>query len=477
MSRVVLITGCSSGIGLATAIRAAQAGWTTIATLRDPGRADPLRQAAGAAGVTLDVRRLDVTDEASVDACLAAVLDTHGRLDALVNNAGLANTFASVETAGMAPFRAGLEVNLFGVVAMTRAALPLLRAGRGRIVTVGSTRGLIGQPFNEAYSAAKFAVEGFMESLAPVAASQGVRVVMVEPGPVLGTAFGAGSGVTRESLLAGAGPYAEVLADYLAWVARGGHPGAQSAAEVAEVLVRALTDDAPPFRIMTSAWGEQYVRTKLADPGGTAVSAMTRSWLAPRALHLHPGVVRHSVDTVGAIRDDQWDRPTPCAGWTVAQLVAHMIRENRGFAAAARGEHTGPADWHTPIGADPRAEYAASAREVTAAFTAEGALDRTLWLPMIRDGISLPARQALGFHLLDYVVHGWDVAAAIGQPVSFTDEVLTVVREIAERDVPDGPRRRRPQATFAPARPADDGAPPLDRLLAFLGRDPLWGRR
>ncbi|GAA3339093.1 hypothetical protein GCM10020358_21580 [Amorphoplanes nipponensis] len=473
----MLITGCSSGVGLATAVRAAQAGHTTVATLRDEDRAGPLRQAAAAAGVKLEVRRLDVTDEASIDACLTGVLEAHGRLDALVNNAGQANTFACVETAGTARFRAGLEVNLFGVVAATRAALPHLRASRGRVVTVGSTRGLIGQPFNEAYSAAKFAVEGFLESLAPVAASQGVRVVLVEPGPVLGTAFGANSGVTRESLLAEAGPYAEVLADYLDWVARGGHPGAQSAAEVAEVLLRALTDDAPPFRIMTSAWGERYARTKLADPGGAAVTAMTRSWLAPRTLLLHPGVVRRSIELVTAIREDQWERPTPCAEWTVADLVTHMIRENRGFAAAARGERTVPADWHAPVGVDLRAEYAASARAVIAAFGADGALSRTLWLPLIRDGICLPARQALGFHLLDYLVHGWDVAAATGQPAAYDDDVVAAVREIAERDVPDGPRRHRPQATFAPARPLPDGAPPLHRLLGFLGRDPGWGPR
>ena len=281
MTGVLLITGSSSGIGLESAIAAARAGYTTVATVRDLGRTEPLRKAAADAGVSLDIRRLDVTDEASIDECVAGVIDAHGRLDVLVNNAGIANTFATIETTTMERYRANLDVNFFSVVATTRAALPHLRASRGRVVTVGSTRGLIAQPFNEAYSAAKFAVEGFMESLAPVAAAMGVTLVMVEPGPVLGSSFGANSGVTRESLLADSGPYVDVLEPYLDWVVRGRYPGAQSPREVAEVVVRAVTDPDPAFRIMTSDWANEYARIKLADPDGTIVRAMTRSWLAP----------------------------------------------------------------------------------------------------------------------------------------------------------------------------------------------------
>jgi NAD(P)-dependent dehydrogenase (short-subunit alcohol dehydrogenase family) len=281
MSSVVLITGTSSGIGLASAVAAAHAGHTTVATVRNLDRTGPLREAATEAGVALDIRQLDVTDESSIDKCLAGAIDTHGRLDALVNNAGIGNTFPTIEMCSMARYRANLEVNFFGVVAATRAALPYLRASRGRVVTIGSTRGLVAQPFNEAYSAAKFAVEGFMESLAPVAAGMGVTVVLVEPGPVLGTAFGANAGVTRESLLADAGPYAEVLRPYLDWVVRTAYPGAQSAREVAEVVVRTLADPEPAFRVMTSDWAREYARVKLADPDGTVVQAMTRSWLSP----------------------------------------------------------------------------------------------------------------------------------------------------------------------------------------------------
>jgi NAD(P)-dependent dehydrogenase (short-subunit alcohol dehydrogenase family) len=277
---VVLITGASSGIGLHTAIAAAQAGWTAVATMRDTARSEPLRKAAGDAGVTLDVRQLDVTDADSIDRCVAEATATHGRLDALVNNAGIANNVPTVEMCSMAAYRANLEVNFFGVVAATRAAMPHLRAARGRVVTVGSTRGLIGQPFNEAYSAAKFAVEGFMESLYPTAAGMGVTVLMVEPGPVLETSFATNSGTTRQSLLAGAGPYVEVLEPYLDWVARGRWPGAQTAREVAEVVVGALSEPDPPFRIPTSDWSREYAAIKYVDPEGRTVADLTRSWLA-----------------------------------------------------------------------------------------------------------------------------------------------------------------------------------------------------
>jgi NAD(P)-dependent dehydrogenase (short-subunit alcohol dehydrogenase family) len=278
--RVVLITGCSSGIGLETAVAAAGAGFRVVATMRDPDKAGALLAAASGAGVEVDVRQLDVTDEVSVDACLKESVAEYGRLDAVVNNAGGANSFATVETATMAEYRQNLEVNFFGVVAVTRAALPHLRATGGRVVTVGSTRGLIGQPFNEGYSAAKFAVEGFLESLAPTVAAMGVSTVIVEPGPVLGTAWGPNSGLTREGLLTAAGPYAEILERYMDWVARSGHPGAQNGAEVAEVVVEALKAEDPDFRIPTSDWVREYAAMKLVQTSGTRVLDMARSWLA-----------------------------------------------------------------------------------------------------------------------------------------------------------------------------------------------------
>ena len=181
--RVLVITGTSSGIGLATAVAVARHGFVTVATMRDPSRAGRLLEAAGAAGVTVDIRQLDVTDAASVSSCIDGVVADHGRIDAVVNNAG-AGHLGTIETESVDDVRRVMEVNCFGVVAVTKAAMPHLRASGGRLVTVSSVGGAIGQPFNEAYCAAKFAVEGFMESLVPVAATVGVTVVVIEPGAV-----------------------------------------------------------------------------------------------------------------------------------------------------------------------------------------------------------------------------------------------------------------------------------------------------
>ncbi|WP_406210016.1 SDR family NAD(P)-dependent oxidoreductase [Kitasatospora sp. NBC_01560] len=277
---VVLVTGSSSGIGLATAVAAARAGFTTVATLRDPARAGALTAAAGQAGVTVDVRRLDVTDADSVTACLDGVAATYGRLDAVVNNAGVSNSDPTLEMSTMAALRANLEVNFFGVIAVSRAALPLLRASAGRLVTVGSVHGVVGQPFNEAYCAAKFAVEGFMESLAPVAGAHGVKVSVVVPGYVPDTEFGVFPDIDRTTIRAASGPYAPTFADYLAWIGAQGWEGAgQPAREVAAVVVRTLRADRPAFRVPTNAWAAAYLEQKLTDPDGAAVQTLARTWI------------------------------------------------------------------------------------------------------------------------------------------------------------------------------------------------------
>lgn len=277
-TKTVLITGTSSGIGLAAAVATAQAGWHTVATMRDTGRADALLKAATEAGVAdlVQVKRLDVTDAGSVASCLEETVAEHGRLDAVVNNAG-AGFVGTIEQIGMEPVRAAMEVNYFGVVELTRAALPHLRASRGRVITVTSVGGVIGQPFNEAYCAAKFAVEGFMESLAPVAASVGVQVSVVEPGAVA-SEFIASQGIDIPGLLTAAGPYAAALKAYIDRTLKS-FGNAQTSAEAAAPVVATLTAERAPFRVQTSDWARDFVGTKLADLDGSAVQGLTGGWL------------------------------------------------------------------------------------------------------------------------------------------------------------------------------------------------------
>ncbi len=277
LAMIVLLTGTSTGIGLATAVQVAAAGHQAVATMRDPARGDALRAAADKAGAAVDIRRLDVTDEQAVRACVEGVVADHGRLDAMVNNAG-AGHVGTVELDTLAAYRASMEVNYFSVVSTTKAALPHLRATGGRLITVTSVGGVVGQPFNEAYCAAKFAVEGFMESLAPVAATLGVTVCVVEPGPVA-TEFVTNTGVDPAALIAAAGLYAPAMQAYAARTLGQFATAAQQPDDVAAIVLQALTEERPAFRRQTSATASHFTGVKLADQTGSAVLALTGGWL------------------------------------------------------------------------------------------------------------------------------------------------------------------------------------------------------
>ncbi|MEU6536677.1 TIGR03086 family metal-binding protein [Streptomyces sp. NPDC047000] len=193
--------------------------------------------------------------------------------------------------------------------------------------------------------------------------------------------------------------------------------------------------------------------------------------LDARALKITESLV-HQVDA------RLLDRPTPCGQWTLRQLLAHMTGQNHGFAAAARGETRDRGVWaDRPVDDDPAGVFAASAAEVTAAFAEEDVPTRSFWLPEIRGGQTFPAPQAIGFHLLDYVVHGWDVAVSLGIRADFDADLLTAVLPIAEQ-VPTGPAREHEDAAFRPALDTTAATGPLDRTLLLLGRDPGWpGKR
>ncbi len=259
MSPVALITGTSSGIGLSSAVAAARHGFIAVATLRNPAKDGALRSAAEAAGVTLDIRRLDVVDEESITSCIDGVVADHGSLDVLVNNAGR-GFVGTIEQVAMDEMREIMEVNFFGVVATTKAALPHLRAARGRVITVTSVGGVVGQPFNEAYCAAKFAVEGFMESLAPVAATVGVHVSVIEPGPVT-TEFVNNVGVDVERMFAEGGDYTPAMHAYLRHVmAEFANPdAAQTGDDVAETVLGAMVTDSAGVPAPDVAVGEDVL--------------------------------------------------------------------------------------------------------------------------------------------------------------------------------------------------------------------------
>jgi NAD(P)-dependent dehydrogenase (short-subunit alcohol dehydrogenase family) len=179
MSKVFLLTGSSRGLGRQIAEKVLVAGHSLVATARKP---EQLADLAERYGNQVRTVALDVTDPAAARAAVRVAVEAFGRLDVVVNNAGYANT-ASVEDMTDEDFRAQVDTNLFGVVNVTKAALPVLRAqGAGHIIQISSVGGRVTTPGLSAYQAAKFAVGGFSEVLAQEVAPLGIKVTVLEPG-------------------------------------------------------------------------------------------------------------------------------------------------------------------------------------------------------------------------------------------------------------------------------------------------------
>ncbi len=183
-NRVILVTGASSGIGHAAAVDFANHGATVYAGVRKAEQAQELtRLSASCGGGVLRPLLFDVTDPAQVEHAIQEIKKHSGRLDAVINNAGL-TVAGPVEGIPLEDYRTQFEVNFFGVVAVTQKALPLIRQSKGRVLMISSVNGRMTSPFLSAYSASKFALEGFSNALRLEMDPFGVRVCLIEPGPI-----------------------------------------------------------------------------------------------------------------------------------------------------------------------------------------------------------------------------------------------------------------------------------------------------
>jgi NAD(P)-dependent dehydrogenase (short-subunit alcohol dehydrogenase family) len=256
--KVWLVTGAGRGMGVDIAKAALAAGHAVVATGRNPERVS----AALGAHDDLLVVKLDVTDPADAQAAVTAAVERFGRIDVLVNNAG--NFYAGFfEEISPEDFRAQVETTLFGPMNVTRAVLPVMRAQRsGLVVAISSTAGIVGQEFCTAYAAAKFGVEGWIESLTPEVAPFGIGTMLVEPG------FFRTELLTPESTT-----YAEPsIDDYAertnqtvaAWNAMNGQQGGDPA-KLANALVQLASQDKPPLRWVAGADAIATVEQKAKD--------------------------------------------------------------------------------------------------------------------------------------------------------------------------------------------------------------------
>jgi NAD(P)-dependent dehydrogenase (short-subunit alcohol dehydrogenase family) len=260
--KVVVITGTSTGIGLATAVHFARRGHRVVATMRDPQRSSDLEKAAADAGVSVDVRQLDVDDDASVHAAIDGVLRDAGRIDVLVNNAGV-GWMRPWEQVAMSAVEQTFRTNVFGALRCAQAVLPGMRENRaGAIVNVASIAGRVAAPIQGAYCASKYALVAFTESLAVEVRQFGIHVAAVLPGffatPILTKAWEGRAPDEHD-------PYADLLRrwDTLYAGARrdGGDPtdvarAIETAADDATTICRFVGADAEAFNAGRERMGD-----------------------------------------------------------------------------------------------------------------------------------------------------------------------------------------------------------------------------
>jgi len=256
--KVWFVTGAGRGMGVDIVKAALAAGNAVVATGRNPDR---VSSALGAHDDLLVVK-LDVTDPADAQAAVTAAVERFGRIDVLVNNAG--NFYAGFfEEIRPQDFRAQVETTLFGPMNVTRAVLPVMRAQRsGLVVAISSTAGIVGPEFCTAYAAAKFGVEGWIESLTPEVAPFGIRTMLVEPG------FFRTELLTPESTnyaQPSIDDYAERTTQTVAaWNAMNGQQGGDPA-KLANALVQLASQDQPPLRWVAGADAVEVVEKKAKD--------------------------------------------------------------------------------------------------------------------------------------------------------------------------------------------------------------------
>jgi NADP-dependent 3-hydroxy acid dehydrogenase YdfG len=269
VTKTVLITGSSSGIGRAAAKYFHDNGWNVIATMRDPGHEVELT-----ALQNVLVTRLDVQDSDSIASAVSAGLDRFGQIDVLLNNAGY-GAYGLLEATPMDKIRRQYDVNVMGLLDTTKAVLPHFRAnGTGTIVNVSSIGGKVTFPLGTLYHGTKFAVEGLSEALHYELATIGVRVKIVEPGFVKTDFAGRSFDFTNDESLT---EYQKFVGAFFAAQAQMG-AGGDEPEVVAEVIYRAATDGTDQLRYTAGPYAAELIATRAAADDTTFISGVKQQF-------------------------------------------------------------------------------------------------------------------------------------------------------------------------------------------------------
>jgi NAD(P)-dependent dehydrogenase (short-subunit alcohol dehydrogenase family) len=267
MSDAVLITGCSTGLGLETALHLAERGFAVYATVRDGAQRPAVLAAAAERGVELRALELDLTDSDSVERAVGEVVAEAGAIFGLVNNGGI-GLRGCLEDVSAEEVRRVFEANVFGTIAVTQAVLPHMRAaGRGRIVTITSVGGRISAFGVGVYCASKFAQEGLGEALALEVAPFGIQSVLVEPGMIKTTRWTEHRGTAARALDPNS-PYRELFRESEAMADRIVERSRTRPADVAAAVHHALSTDKPRMRYVVGRPASVVVVLRRYLPAG-----------------------------------------------------------------------------------------------------------------------------------------------------------------------------------------------------------------
>ena len=282
MSKVILITGTSTGIGLETALQLAEQGHKVYATMRNLYKRALLDQEAERRKVKLWVLQLNVQDEKSIAACISEIVSAEQSIDVLINNAG-AGFIKPMEQASMEEIQQVMDVNFYGPIRCIKAVMPFMRKQKGgHIINVSSVGGIVGSPVNEIYCAAKFALEGLTESLATYLEPYfGINVSLIEPG---GTITEFGNSLTEYFESTGGilnDDYKPLMEDYMAYRAtfteEFKEKAFQKPSDIAAVILKCMNDPNPKLRYLTSEGTLAFTELKTSlDPDGELMKAQVR---------------------------------------------------------------------------------------------------------------------------------------------------------------------------------------------------------
>lgn len=261
--KTVLVTGCSSGIGLATCLVLSRNNFMTYGTVRNLSKPNKIQDVIKRENLALKILHLDVNDEQSIKLAVKKILTDNGRIDVLINNAGY-GMFGPIEEITTQEVKKQFETNFFGVFRLLKAIVPIMRNQRnGVIVNVSSMVGRFGVPLNSAYVSSKFAVEGLSESISFELAEFGIRVIVIEPGVVKSDFFQnvKVKGMNPDS------PYHNLMERRVTFLDKAIKSSLTSSYDVANTILDALNSKDPKFRyvIGNDATNSIRMRNSLSD--------------------------------------------------------------------------------------------------------------------------------------------------------------------------------------------------------------------